>query len=130
VGSFHLGDPGFPAVVAADAQIKERLRSDPLWADYGQIVSSSGLTVSHGFLDEDGSIVPTTITGDYDILVNPRGVSGWTGGAPESILEPFWVAAQFYGAYTPDALRLRTRDFYRRFYRHELTEAQLAMILT
>ncbi len=125
----HLGDEDFPAVIVQNSRIRDHIISDPLWATYDEITSTSGLTVNHGFLDGDGNIVPTTITGSYDIFINPSGIGSWTEGSAESILEPIWIAAQFYDAYSDDELRAKTKEFYRKFYRHELSDAQLDEIL-
>lgn len=127
--SAHLGDENFPAVIVKNSRFRDHIISDPLWAAYDEITSTSGLTVNHGFLDRDGNIVPTTITGSYDVFVNPSGIGSWTEGSAESILEPIWIAAQFYDAYSDDELRAKIKEFYRMFYRHELSDAQLDEIL-
>ncbi len=126
----RLGDEDFPAIIVPNSRIRAHIISDPLWKTYQRIESSSGLTIDHGFLDGAGNIVPTTITGNYGIYVNPGGVGSWSEGSAEGILEPFWIAAQFYDAYSRDELRAKTQEFYRTFYRHELTNAQLDWIFS
>lgn len=128
-GSARLGQEAFPAVVVKRASIAGALRADPLWASYPVVESASGLTTSNGFLDEDGSIVPTSIAGEYEIYVNPTGVGDWTAGSVESILEPLWISARFNGAFADAEVEDAVRTFYREFYRHDLTEEELSGIL-
>ena len=128
-GSARLGQEAFPAVVVRRASIAGALRADPLWASYPVVESASGLTTSNGFLDEDGSIVPTSIAGEYEIYVNPTGVGDWTAGSVESILEPLWISERFNGAFTDAEVEDAVRTFYREFYRHDLTEEELSGIL-
>ena len=128
-GGACLGQEAFPAVVVKGVSIAAALRADPLWISYPVVESSSGLTTSHGFLDGDGSIVPTSIAGPYEIYVNPTGVGDWTAGSVESILEPLWISARFNGKCSDGELSEAVRDFYRTFYRHELTADQLSGIL-
>lgn len=128
-GSARLGQDTFPAVVVRKASIAAALRADPLWTPYPVVESASGLTSFNGFLDEDGSVVPTSIAGDYEIYVNPTGVGDWTSGSVESILEPLWISARFNGAFSDSEVEASVREFYQTFYRHDLTAEQLSAIL-
>lgn len=129
VEAVGLGEQTFPNLVVASGSIKSRLEADPLWQPYPRILSSSGLTTEHGFLDSAGNIVTTSIRGEYQVLVNPRGVGSWTDGSAESILEALWIADKFSGTVSQTQLENAVRNFYRAFYRHQLTEDQLASIL-
>ena len=124
-----LGSHEFPAIIVADYKIREKLLSDPMWKNYGKVTTQSYITTDYGFLDEDGNIVKTTVVGDYDILVNPQGAGSWSNGSVESILEPIWIAWKFGGAYTETEVKEKVTEFYRTFYRYELTQAECDDIL-
>ncbi len=133
----YLGQSGFPGIVVADKEVKRGLEKDrnkggnnSLWKNYGKVSASSGnVRNGYGFLDEDGSIVSTTIRDDYDIHVNPSGVGDWTGGSVESVLESVWAANIFHNAYSDSQLKAKIKEFYQKFYRHKLTDSEYAKII-
>lgn len=129
VGEIRLGSKDFPAIIVADHDVKEKIETNQMWKNYGKVTSRSGITSDYGFLDEDGNIVKTTIVGNYDIYVNPSGVAGWVDGSVESILEPVWIARKFHNAYTEDEVREIVKEFYKKFYRYDLSEGQINRIL-
>lgn len=129
VGGIQLGSADFPSIIVADYEIKEKILTNQMWKNYGKITSKSGIISDHGFLDEDGNIIKTTIVGDYQIYINPGGAASWTDGSAESILEPIWIAWKFHNAYTEDEVRETVRTFYKKFYRYELSEQQIDHIL-
>ena len=71
----------------------------------------------------------TQISGEYEIVVNPRGLSSWSGGSAESILESVWAAWRFFGALSEDQVRGYISDFYSRFYGYSLNDAEIDRIL-
>lgn len=129
VGKIQLGSADFPAIIAANHEIKEKIQADQMWKNYGKVTSKSGIISDYGFLDEDGSIIKSTIVDDYQIYVNPGGAASWTNGSVESILEPIWIAWKFHDAYTEEEVRETVRTFYKKFYRYELSEQQIDRIL-
>jgi hypothetical protein len=80
-------------------------------------------------LDEEGNLVRTQISGGYEIVVNPRGLSSWTSGSAESILESVWAAWRFFGAISETDMRGYISDFYAQFYGYTLSGAELDQIL-
>ena len=129
-GGNHLGEPGFPAIIAANAAVKNGILASPLWCNYGYVSSASGLTNGYGFLDDSGHIVATTIQGSFDIHINPQGVGSWTDGSAESILEPLWIAHTINGTVSRETLRSEIIAFYDNFYRYSLTDTELDAILS
>lgn len=122
-----LGGESYPAVIAASSEIRDKLQSSSLWRFYG--VVSNGMYSYYGFLDSQNQIVRSTISGDYEIYVNPSGVGSWYEGSVESPLEAVWVAHRFNGAYTESEMRTYISDFYSQFYGYTLSDSQITEIL-
>jgi ABC-type Fe3+-hydroxamate transport system substrate-binding protein len=119
----------FPAIIVDSQSLKSKIKSDSLWKAYGYVRAKNGDAQNFGYLADDGSIIESTIIDSYDIYVNPRGIGNWSDGSVESILEPVWLAWKFYGAYTEDEVKEKIKDFYQKFYRYELSNVQLKIIL-
>ena len=128
-GNRFLGESAFPAVVAANEEIRKGIKDCPLWADYGVTESSTGLTSGYGFPDQNGDIVITTVHGPYAVLVLPSGVGNWAEGSAESVLTTLWAAWKLRGAVSESEVRSFTTEFYERFYEIRLSETQLDAIL-
>ncbi len=129
VDNAYLGESLFPAIIVENNAIRDQIMKSDLWKNYGPITSSTGLTKDYGFLDASGSIVTSSIRGDYDILVNPQGVGSWTSGSVESILEPIWIASKFSNSISEDELKTKIKEFYKKFYRYDLNDSQVDNIL-
>lgn len=130
-----LGNDGFTVLIAGDNETKTAIETDRdsgsgLWSVYGKIQNSSGvLTGSNGFTDSAGNIVATQISGDYEVVVNPSGVTSWAAGSAESILETAWAAWRISGVLTESDVRAYISEFYETFYEYSLSDAQIDAIL-
>lgn len=135
----YLGSPDFNKVVAANADIAERLvkaRKSPLGlytpGSYETTSSMSG----YGVVLDDKLLLNYSVAADesrgdvlYDVLVNPCGMVGtWVEGSMESFLEAAWAASVFSG-YDESSLRDDVSGFYRDFYGYELSGSELDDIL-
>lgn len=127
--SASLGTAGFPILLVADKDTAKAISESTLWDVYPHINSGDGSFNSDGFLDEEGNLVRTQISGEYEIVVNPRGLSSWTEGGCESILESAWAAWRFFGAVSEQSVRDYVSDFYSRFYGYTLSSSELDAIL-
>ena len=116
-----LGKPDFKILLAADKRTAEKIKASALWEVYPHIDSGNGSFNSNGFLDEEGNLVRTQISGNYDIVVNPRGLTSWTDGGAESVLESVWAAWRFHGALSENEVRAHIREFYSLFYHLDLS---------
>ena len=64
------------------------------------------------------------------IFVNPIGVYTWSYRSSEGALQPLWLAKVLYPELFTDLnLEQKTREFYKRFYNYDLSEAELESIL-
>jgi iron complex transport system substrate-binding protein len=64
------------------------------------------------------------------VYVNPTGAYLWDRHSAEAALQVLWAAKILHPARFADIdIHRETREFYRRFFRHALTEAELASIL-
>ena len=125
-----LGTANFPILLAADRHTANAILSSELWAVYPHINSGDGSFNSDGFLDEDGNLVRTQISGEYEIVVNPCGLAcSWISGSCESVLESVWAAWRFYGGLTESEVRDYISDFYSTFYSYELSSNEIDQIL-
>ncbi len=130
-----LGNEGFTILIAGDNETKTAIETDRdsgsgLWSVYGKIQNSSGdITVSNGFTDSAGNLVGSQISGDYQVVVNPSGVTSWAAGSAESILETAWAAWRISGVLTESDVRAYISEFYETFYAYSLSDAQIDAIL-
>ncbi len=123
-----LGSERFPAIVVASSDIKSKIEASPLWRYYGETEAAGGHNTGIGFLDESGNIISSNVAGSYDIYVNPSGVSDWTAASAESVLEVYWIAEKFQGAYSQAEVKSRIKEFYSTFYRYDLSDAEAEAI--
>ncbi|MCD8331328.1 MAG: hypothetical protein LUB63_02195, partial [Oscillospiraceae bacterium] len=130
-----LGNEGFTILIAGDNETKTAIEKDRdsgngLWSVYGKIQNSCGdITVSNGFTDSAGNLVGSQISGDYEVVVNPSGVTNWATGSAESVLESAWAAWRISGVLTESDVRAYISDFYETFYEYSLSDAQINAIL-
>lgn len=124
-----LGTSTFPALVVSSKEVAQQLQNSKLWYNYGRVYSRDGNFYADGFLDENGIIISTQVSGAYQVYVNPRGASSWTNGSCESVLESVWAAGMFHGIYTEQEIKYFISEFYLLFYNYRLSETQLDDIL-
>ncbi len=129
-----LGNEGFTILIAGDNETKTAIETDRdsgtgLWSVYGKITNSDGTLGADGFRDSQGNIVATQISGDYEVVVNPCGVTDWATGSAESILESAWAAWRVSGVLSESDVRDYISDFYQTFYAYTLSSAQIDAIL-
>lgn len=129
VAGNYLGSAAFRNVIVSSGSVKEELENNELWQYFGTVTSSNGNFTDYGFLDDYGEIVRSTITGEYTVIVNPRGVGAWASGSVESVLEAVWADYAFNDGCSEKELRGVISEFYKTFYRYTLSESQLDAIL-
>jgi len=128
-GAICLGTDNFKFIVVPSETALEAIRGSELWQVYPHIDSGDGTFNSDGFLDEEGNLVRTQISGEYEIAVNPYGATSWVDGGVESILESVWAAYSFFGTIEEQSVRDTISEFYAKFYHYELSESELDDIL-
>jgi hypothetical protein len=124
-----LGMPDFKILLAADKHTADSIAASDLWDVYPHIDSADGSFNSDGFLDEEGNLVRTQISDEYEIVVNPKGLSSWTDGGCESVLESIWASWRFYSALQESDVRSHISEFYSLFYNLDLSGSELDAIL-
>jgi hypothetical protein len=67
--------------------------------------------------------------GEVTLNVQPQGVNSWTSGAPESVLEPLWLATVFHSKDSGVNIRQKISEFYSKFYHYNLNDNQINQIL-
>ncbi|MGM9606063.1 MAG: hypothetical protein ACI3XJ_01010 [Oscillospiraceae bacterium] len=117
---YELGNAAYPAVIAANADVKEQIENNFYWqahelTDTGYYVAD-GMNFYHG------------VAGPYEIYVLPQGMCSWADGSLESPLAAYWLACQFDGVYTLDEVKSQTQSFYQTFFGVTLSEKQLQQI--
>lgn len=117
---YQLGSSQFPAVIAADADVKKSLENNWFW-QYHPINSTGYVTVS-------GQSFYCGVVGQYKIYTNPQGMCDWAEGSVESPLEAYWVASKLSGVYSMTEVYQKTNDFYKSFFGVELSSTQLSQI--
>lgn len=128
-----LGESGknFNSIVVDSAATKNRITgSGALWKSYGKNTVDN--MTDYGFVTNAGGsdmLIISYIRGDYDIYVNPCGISSWSEGSPESVLEAIWTSWRINGASSEAEVKKEIRDFYKKFYRYDLSDAQVNKIL-
>ena len=129
VSGNYLGSENFQTVIAGSGSVKAELESNELWKSFGTVTSGNGNFTDYGFLDDYGEIIRTTISGEYTVVVNPRGIGDWASGSVESVLEAVWANYAINGDYSAKEVRSVVSDFYKTFYHYTLSEKQLDAIL-
>ncbi len=117
---YRLGLENYPAVIAADNSIAEKMLSGDYYECHWQVGYDIqvGSTVAFGFhLDGDGGTpVQTYIEDNYWIYVNPSGVGSWANGSVESPLEAAWLTCKLQNGISESDMQSMVSDFYRDFY--------------
>jgi hypothetical protein len=126
-----LGQSNFKSIVVDSAATKAKINaSGILWkkteqhtvdsiTDYGHVVSAGGADF----------LVISYVRGDYNVYVNPCGITSWTSGSPESVLEAIWAGWRLNGKFSEADMKAELKNFYSTFYRHDLTDAEVNTIL-
>lgn len=131
--NIYLGEPRFPAIVAANNGVKAAIEQDAassqMWTAYPWTNSSDGKVGGFGFLDESGQIVQSTIHGSYVIYVLPDGVGSWNYASAEGVLASMWAAMKFQGAFSETDLQNEIINFYSTFYGYAMDASQAALVL-
>ena len=122
-----LGSDDFDTVIVANSNIKTRLKSSMLLKSYD--LQTEGGYSYYGF-KSGGLRYETSVTDDYDIVVNPYGVSCWYEGSVEAPLEMMWIGYTF-GTTSADEEDLYDviRTFYDTFYDYDISDSDIAKIL-
>ncbi len=127
----YLGEPRFPALIAADNAVRGAIEQDRasggMWKDFPRV--SAGQVSGYGFLEEQGQLVSTMIHGPYQIYVLPAGAGSWNYASAEGVLTSMWAAMKFQGAFSEDDLRNEIANFYSSFYGYTLSAEQIGWIL-
>lgn len=124
-----LGTDHFQTVIVGSQSVKTELENNYLWTSFDYILSADRNFWDYGFLDDSGKIVPTTVHGEYDVIVNPRGIGAWAAGSVESVLETVWASYAIAGGYSESDMRAAVTDFYQTFYNYSLSDKQVEAIL-
>ena len=131
-GGISLGEKKFPAVIVNSNDTKGKLEGSKnygIWQNFGRTTLETGdnTVTDYGFVAQD-TLVRTFIRGDYEIYVNPAGVTGWTEGSPESVLESIWAAYKIRKK-DMDDVKDAIKDFYSIFYEYDLSGDEVNQIL-
>lgn len=121
-----LGERQFPAIVVDSSSTKNAIQSSEIWQKSERV--TQGYDTDFGYIRE-GRLIRSYVRGDYEIYVNPSGVMSWTDGSVESVLESVWTAWKFHGKYTESEVKSEIREFYKKFYRYDLSDSELNSIL-
>ena len=135
----QFGEAGYPAVIVMDTRMRDALLADArsgsgIYSAYGDTTIVDGAQVT-GLRLPNGTVIQGAISPainwDTAILIQPDGlVSSWIEGSVESVLEAPWIASQWqFQTGWRGNFEQEIRDFYRTFYRHELSDAELADII-
>lgn len=116
----QLGSSQFPAVIVRDAETKRQLEGSWFW----QYHEASG----GGYVIVGDASYYRGVVGTYDIHVSPQGMCDWADGSLESPLAACWVACKLTGTYDMSEVKSLTQDFYRQFFRTELSDPLLSGI--
>jgi ABC-type Fe3+-hydroxamate transport system substrate-binding protein len=126
-----LGQSDFPAIIVDSSATKQKIEnSDIVWKSYGKN-TVDGMT-DYGFIasNESGErLVISYIRGDYNIYVNPYGLTDWTGGSPESVLESIWASWKITEKSSENEVRSEIKAFYKKFYRYAISDSEINRIL-
>ncbi|AZV57190.1 hypothetical protein [Clostridium sp. AWRP] len=71
----------------------------------------------------------TVAFAEEKLHIQPTGIHSWMSGSPESVLEPLWLSTVFYSNDTSVDIKQAVKDFYSKFYHHDLTDEELNKIL-
>ena len=126
-----LGDQQFPCVITnsqatRNALLQSKSAEYGIWSVYGK--STVGNATDYGFVAYN-QLIRTWVHGDYQIYVNPYGVTSWTDGSAESVLESVWAAYQINGGYSKSDMKAEIQAFYQKFYGYSLSDSEIELIL-
>ncbi len=113
---YQLGSAAFPAVIAANAEVKAKIESDWFWQYHPSDAS--------GYVAVSGESFYCGVIGEYEIYTVPQGMGSWAEGSLDAPLLARWLGAKFGGA-EMETVRAETAAFYREFFGLELSERQL-----
>ena len=122
----HLGTEKFNTIIAATSDIKKNIESSPLLKNYPEISTPKGTVRG---VELSGNYLGSVVYGDYTVKVNPHGAASWCTGSPESPLEGLWISSTFGTGVSENELKSEIKNFYSKFYRYSLTDAQVTSIL-
>ena len=128
-GSIGLGEKLFPCVVTNSAQTKaalEQSKINGIWQNFGRVTVNAA--TDYGFAAYN-TLVRTWVRADFQIYVNPYGVTSWADGSAESVLESIWAAYQINGAYSRGDVKSEMQAFYQEFYDYNLSDSEMELIL-
>lgn len=118
----------FSAVIVANNSIKsafEQSEDSGMWKNNGKVTVNG--TTDYGF-NAGGNLITSYVRGSYNVYVNPSGVSEWSEGSAESVLETIWTAWKFQG-FSESDVKTNIKEFYSTFYRYDLSDNQVNSIL-
>jgi hypothetical protein len=118
-------------VVNSAATKRKIENSATVWKSYGKN-TVDGMT-DYGFVanTESGErLVISYVRGNYDIYVNPCGLTDWTVGSPESVLESIWASWRIAGNSDESDVKREITTFYKTFYRYDISNIEINQILT
>ncbi len=121
-----LGSSAYPAVIAADSEVKSKLESNWFW-QYHEL-NPDGSMKENVTVSGNKRIASIGIIAPYNIYVNPQGMVSWADGSVESPLEAYWVASKFAGTYSINDVKQQTSSFYQKFFGCTLSASQLTAI--
>ena len=122
-----LGSDDFAAVVVANDEIRDKLEDSNLLKYYEK--QTDGNYTYYGY-EINGLRMESTVVGEYDIIVNPYGVSCWYEGSAEAPLEMMWTGYTFgTTSATESSLSDVISSFYETFYDYDLSDDQIEKIL-
>lgn len=137
--STAFGDENFSKVVTATQEIKKKFiaNSKESTGAYHAYSVDASLSIPITGIEIDGNQVRSCIKSassdgsiaDSAVVVNPHGLfSSWTeGGSVESVLETVWANDELSKNGDVD-WKSKVEEFYKTFYRYELTSSDLSTI--
>ncbi|MCD7981274.1 MAG: hypothetical protein LUF32_03000 [Clostridiales bacterium] len=131
---YNLGSESYPALITASQEVYDALMNDKEKSvESGSMMNLVTTTNASGsrslVVNGKATDITAVIAGDYAVYVNPDGLGDWIGGSAESILETAWSAWRIQGIYSEDQVNSAIKEFYKTFYRCELSDGQLQTIL-
>lgn len=125
----NLGEDRYHDVIVPEESVRQAILSDGLWKVYPYRTSSGGHSAGYGFPDKNGSLVETTIHGNYEISVMPQGAGDWNNGSAESVMIPVWTLWKIRGLADRTEMVGYLQEFYQKFYQYTLSDTEIRQIL-
>ena len=117
----QLGQEQFPAIVVANAEIKQQIENDFFW----QVRPSD----SSGYVDISGVSFYRGVSGKFEIYVAPSYFTSWADCTLEAPILAYWTACKFADAYTLDEVKEKAKEFYSEFFSIDLSDKDLEKML-